>query len=115
MFIGFAVTPEWDVSMPLSPGAIDVKEVTSRQFDQNPAFRRVVQRLRAVVQEELAMPHILGFHDRLHEVTPGPGYAFDRDTRRIVSNPIRLATPTSSTTSTAIAQLPGASASSMPW
>ena len=91
LFLGFAIKPEWDVSTPLRPDAVDVKVLTSRHFKQQHAYQRIVERVRAIVQEELGVPHILGFHDRLLEVTPGPGYAFDAETRRIVTNPIRLA------------------------
>ncbi|KAI0744407.1 hypothetical protein C8Q76DRAFT_687840 [Earliella scabrosa] len=93
LFVGFAVRPEWDAGTPLSAAGVEVKVVASRQFQQNPAYSRVLDKLQSIVREELAIPHILHFPDRLLEVTPGPGYAFDQATRRIITNPIRLATP----------------------
>ena len=104
LFVGFAIQPEWDVATPLHADGIDVKVVMSRQFKQQPAYQRIVERVRRIVQEELAVPHILGFHDRLLEVTPGPGYAFDPETRRIVTNPIRLAASVATRTSSTVEQ-----------
>ncbi|KAI0672813.1 hypothetical protein C8Q78DRAFT_657551 [Trametes maxima] len=101
LFLGFGIRPEWAPSRLLRASEIDVRVVTTRQFQQTPAFRRALEKIHKIVQEEIALPHILAFHDKLDTVTPGAGYAFDPETRRMITQPIRLASDT---------ELPGTSA-----
>lgn len=89
--MGIAVRPEWNPSEPLRPSSIDVDIVLTRQFEQNPAFKDVVKKIKRIVQEELAVPHILAFHSKLDQITPR-GYMYDPVTHELVENPVRLAT-----------------------
>ncbi|KAI0640944.1 hypothetical protein C8Q79DRAFT_424235 [Trametes meyenii] len=91
LFLGFGIQPEWPPSRPLRASDINVRVVATRQFQQTPAFRHALEKIHKIVQEELALPHILALHDKLDAFTPGAGYAFDPETRRIITQPIRLA------------------------
>ncbi|OCH89489.1 hypothetical protein OBBRIDRAFT_835803 [Obba rivulosa] len=91
LFMGFAVRPEWNPSEPLVPTNININIVLTRHFEQNPAFKDVVKKIRRIVQEELAVPHILAFHSKLNQITPR-GYMYDPATHELIENPVRLAT-----------------------
>ncbi|CDO74662.1 hypothetical protein BN946_scf184828.g2 [Trametes cinnabarina] len=92
LFIGFGVRPEWNPRVPLDPANINVQLLTTRQFRQVPGFQAVVAKLEKIVREELVVPHILAFREKLEQIQPGPGYAFDEQSQRIITQPIRLAT-----------------------
>ncbi|KAH9849710.1 hypothetical protein C2E23DRAFT_887936 [Lenzites betulinus] len=91
LFLGFGIRPEWPPSRPLRAADIDVRVVATRQVEQSPAFKTALDKIRRIVQEEIAIPHIMAFHDKLTAFTPGAGYAFDAATRRIITQPIQLA------------------------
>lgn len=90
LFMGIAVKPEWDTSVLLEPSAVNVDIILTRQFHQTPRFMRVVEKIRRIVQEELAVGHITAFHGKLDQITPR-GYRFDPETHTLIENPIRLA------------------------
>ncbi|KAI0323132.1 hypothetical protein GY45DRAFT_1341651, partial [Cubamyces sp. BRFM 1775] len=91
MVIGFGIRPDWNPRRPLHPDAIDVRVLLTQQFEQQPGLKAVVQKLERIIREELALPHILAFRDKLDQITPGPGYAFDAASRRIITHPVQLA------------------------
>ncbi|EMD33915.1 hypothetical protein CERSUDRAFT_97844 [Gelatoporia subvermispora B] len=89
-FIGIAVRPEWDTSVPLEPSSVQVDFILSRQFQQNSSWMQAVSKIRSIIQNELAVPHILAFHRKLDQITPR-GHALDPETGRVLNNPVRLA------------------------
>ncbi|KAJ2967097.1 hypothetical protein NUW54_g13611 [Trametes sanguinea] len=91
LFIGFGIRPEWQPFRPLRPSEIDVQVIATRQFEQNPSYKRAIEKIERIVREELAVPHILGFRSKLDQVTPGAGYAWDEQSRRIITHPVQLA------------------------
>lgn len=91
LVIGFAVRPEWNPNEPLEPSRINVEKIVSRQVQQVAGMPAIVNRLEEIVKEQLAATHILGFRDRLHQVSPGAGYEVDPQTHRLVSHNVHLA------------------------
>lgn len=91
LFIGFVVRPEWDLSVPLDPQNLKVEAITSHHTKQHPAYQQVVDNLRNIIQDQVAFPHVYTYHARLHAVTPGYGYAIDRETGRLRDNEVHLA------------------------
>lgn len=93
MFIGFGIRPEWPPSVPLNPHDIHLDVTATRQFEQYPEFRDIVDKIVRIIQEELAVHHILAYSRKLDQVTPGAGYALNPDTGRITLDAIRLSQP----------------------
>ncbi|GBE78065.1 hypothetical protein SCP_0109470 [Sparassis crispa] len=91
-FIGIGIRPEWLSKEPLTADTVKIDVILTCQFEQYPQWKTAIDKIQHIVQEEIGVPHILGYSSRLDEVTPGPEYALDLETRRICSNPIRLAT-----------------------
>lgn len=91
LFIGFVVRPEWDVSKALDPARIEVEVIASQHIKQHAVYQQVVADLRQTIQEQVAFRHVYTYHKRLRAVTPGYGYAVDRETGRLRDNEIELA------------------------
>lgn len=90
LFIGFAICPDWPPSVPLRACDIDVNMVATRQVAQDPRLQRALEKIKHIVQEELAVPHITAYHDKLHEIVPAPGHNFDGNTLRFMNTPLQL-------------------------
>ena len=91
MFVGFAISPEWDPSLPLDPANLQIDMVYSRQFQQIDSYQPALQRILNIVWEEFALPHVYSFPSRLCRVTPGAGYILNTETRRVMDNSIIMA------------------------
>src|SRR5882724_8132828 len=91
MFVGFAISPEWDSSLPLDPASLQIDIVYSRQFQQIDSYQPALQRIVDIVRQEFALPHVYSFPSRLRRVTPGAGYLLNAETRRVTDNCIVMA------------------------
>lgn len=91
LHIGFAIRPEWNTSEPLRPCNIHVETIASRQTQQLVGWDGIVAKLRNIIQEELGTAHIMQFQTKLRQVSPGPGYQIDAETRQAISHNVRLA------------------------
>jgi hypothetical protein len=79
LFIGFAISPEWDTREPLDPKQINITPIFSQQILQYEAFRATFLKIQDIIQQELALPHIYSFNLRLNEATPGQEYTVNRE------------------------------------
>ncbi len=91
MFIGFAVRPDWNHRDQLSPARINIETVFSRHLQQNPRYQYALQLLENIVREEFAFPHVYNFPSRLNQVTDNGGYFVNTVNRRVIVNPVQLA------------------------
>lgn len=91
LHVGFAVRPDWNPTRTLHPSQVHVEVFTSRQVQQLAGWEGIVAKLRKIFQEELGVAHITQFQTKLHQVSPGPGYAIDPKTQRSMSRNIQLA------------------------
>src|SRR5882762_1873141 len=91
MFIGFAIRPEWDSSLPLDPGKIQVDPVYSRHFQQVDSYRPVLQHILQIIRQELALPHVYGFPSHVGQVMHGRGYSVNREPSNIIENRLVMA------------------------
>ena len=91
MFIGFAISPEWDPSTPLNPAKIQIDPMYSRHFQQIDSYCPVLQHLMDIIRQELGVPHVYDFPSRVWKLTPRAGQCFDQETRRTMVNSMVMA------------------------
>ncbi|KAF7984186.1 hypothetical protein HWV62_16878 [Athelia sp. TMB] len=92
VYIGFAVRPEWNPTIPLKLEDISIVPTVSRQVEQMDGWADVVKKIEDIIRREIALPHILQFRTKLEQITPPPGYALDDATRNSIHFPLRLDT-----------------------
>src|SRR5882762_9463930 len=97
LFIGFAVSPEWDLSKTFDPSMIDIQCVTSRHFDQYPSFHKFLDEMHEALRTELVVLHVCDFLHKLNTLMPGSGNYLNPKTLCIVRGvmmPIGILPPT---------------------
>src|ERR1700723_2167187 len=72
-FGGFAISADHPLGCSLTPDSVDVKVITSRQFQQYPEYNTVLEEITAVVREHLAVRHAYTFQQRLDQILLPPG------------------------------------------
>ena len=92
-FIGFSFQVDWNSSVPFDPDGIKIDTTISHNIVQIPDHKQdaIVDALTKEVREHIAARLVVQFPLRLREVTPGPGYALDENTRRIKENEMTFA------------------------
>lgn len=84
-FIGFVWKADWDSNEEFNPSKIKLDVIVSHTIAQHSAQERdsIINSLREQVHEQFAVQHVVEFHQKLCKVTPGPGYAINKETRKI--------------------------------
>ena len=91
MFIGFAVCPEWDTSIPLDLKNIHIEPIYSRHFQQSDHYCTVFHRVLNIIRQDIAFPHVYGFAERISQVMPGMAVLFSTKTQQDIHNNIVMA------------------------
>ena len=92
-FIGFSFQLDWNSSTPFDPAGIQIDTTISRNVVQLPDRQRdaIIDALTKEVREHIAARLVVQFPSKLREVMPGPGYAFDENTRKIREDELTFA------------------------
>jgi len=92
MFIGFAISPEWDPLIPLDPASIQIDLICSRHFQQSESHRCALSRILEAVRQELGVPHVRGYPSRVSQVIPHPSLSStSSEARGTTANGIAMA------------------------
>ena len=80
LHLELSVHPEWDPTVPIHWSNIHIKTIASWQFSQLPGWARIANKIADIVRQELALPHVMQFHEKLNQITPDQGYLVDGET-----------------------------------
>ena len=72
MFIGFAISPEWNPLILLDPTGIQIDVICSQHFQQSDSHRRALSRILDIVRQELGVPHVRGYPSCVSQVISHP-------------------------------------------
>lgn len=90
LHISFSVKPEWFPSQYLDPSLIEVETTTSRQVAQTEGWAEIIDRMKEIVQYELAPAHIMKYQQKLNEAVPVLDYTVDNATANSMSKAVQL-------------------------
>ena len=95
LHISFTVSPEWYPAQYLDPFYIKVETMMSCQVGQTEGWATIVNRMKEIVQYELAPTHIMRYHQKLNEISPNTDYSVDSATANSMVKQVQLDTVTS--------------------
>ena len=73
---------------------------------QLPGWPAVTEKIADIVQRELALPHVMQFHDKLNQITPCSGYQINPETRKVMVGNLTIATELSKVQPSEVSSLP---------
>ena len=103
---GLSIQPEWDPSVPVHWSNIHIETIASRQFAQLPSWPTVTEKIANIMQRELALPHVMQFHDKLNQITHHSGYQIDPETQKVMVGNLTIATELSKVQPSEVSLLP---------
>ena len=106
LHLGLSIWPEWDPSVPVHWSNIHIETIASRQFVQLPGWPAVTEKIADIVWQELALPHVMQFHDKLNQITPHSGYQIDPETQKVMVGNLTIATELSEVQPSEVSLLP---------
>ena len=106
LHLGLSVWPEWDPSVPVHWSNIHIETIASRQFAQLPGWPAITEKIADIVQQELALPHVIQFCDKLNQITPCSGYQIDPETQKVMVGNLTVATELSKVQPSEVSSLP---------
>ena len=106
LHLGLSIRPEWDPSVPVHWSNIYIETIASRQFAQLPGWPAVTEKIADIVQWELALPHVMQFHDKLNQITPCSGYQINPETQKVIVGNLTIATELSEVQPSEVSLLP---------
>ena len=95
LHISFTVLPEWYPALYLDPFYIKVETMTLCQVGQTEGWATIVNRVKEILQYELAPTHIMRYHQKLNKISPNTDYSVDNATANSMVKKVQLDTMTS--------------------
>lgn len=71
LHLGLSICPEWDPMVPIHWSNIHIETIALWQFSQLPSWARIANKIADIVRQELALPHVMQFCEKLNQITPG--------------------------------------------
>ena len=85
LHLSLSVQPEWNPSVPVHWSNIHIETIASRQFVQLPIWPAVTEKIADIVWQELALPHVMQFCDKLNQITLHSGYQIDPGAQKVMA------------------------------
>ena len=84
LHISFTVSPEWYPAQYLDPFYIKVETMMSCQVGQTEGWATIVNRMKEIVQYELAPTHIMRYHQKLNKISLNTDYSVNSATANLM-------------------------------